>query len=232
MNRGAAGSFFLTVPSPLNINRSAIAVYALGCFAFLVSLPFTPYSGSILVKALPILILVGIAHRMLMGRTRIIMVAGLIFSAGGDVLLELGLFTPGLASFLVAQLCYARHFFSQRDTSSLPYGRLLIMLALMSVASLPVLSNAGELLVPVAIYMTAIGLMAFGAAVYRQPSTILFLGALLFVASDSMIGIDRFVMPFAAAKYAIMISYYAAQLLILWGVLASQNPENRKEKIR
>jgi uncharacterized membrane protein YhhN len=204
------------------MNRSAILVYALSCFAFLVSISFTPYSGSLLVKALPILILVGVAHRTLRGSTRLIMVAALVFSAGGDVLLELGLFTPGLASFLVAQLCYARHFFSQRDTSSLPYGRLLIMLALMSVASFPVILNAGELLVPVAIYMTAIGLMAIGAAVYRQPSTVLFLGALLFVASDSMIGINRFVTPFGAANYAIMISYYAAQVLILWGVLASQ----------
>jgi uncharacterized membrane protein YhhN len=48
---------------------------------------------------------------------------------------------------------------------------------------------------------------------------VVFVGALLFVASDSMIGINRFVTPFQGSQYAIMLTYYGAQLLILWGVM-------------
>ncbi|MQU54847.1 lysoplasmalogenase family protein, partial [Pseudomonas sp. FSL R10-1339] len=42
-------------------------------------------------------------------------------------------------------------------------------------------------------------------------------GALAFVVSDSLIGIDRFVQPFSAAPYLIILSYWLGQ----WGIAAS-----------
>ncbi len=201
------------------MKRITLVSFAFSALVFLLTIPYSPYPGSLLVKALPILILLGVAWVSLQGSTRLLMSAALLLSACGDVFLEMNLFTPGLGSFLVAQLCYAWYFFSQRGSGSLPYGRLLLIVAIMLAVSLPVVSHAGELFVPVAIYMTAIALMGLAAALYRKPSTLLFVGALLFVASDSMIGINRFVTPLPGAKYAIMITYYAAQLLILWGVM-------------
>ena len=205
-----------------------LLVYGVACLAFLVTIPYTPYPGSVLVKALPILVLAGLARVSLEGRTRLFMTAALLLSACGDSLLELDMFTPGLGAFLLAQLCYAWFFFSQRrDLKTLPYGRLLIIVAIIPSVSIPVVAYAGNLLVPVTIYMSAIALMGISAALYRQPSNILFIGALLFIASDSMIGINRFVSPLPGASYAIMLTYYAAQLLILWGVMrAAQNTPN------
>jgi len=204
------------------INRATLAAYGVCCLAFLATIPYSPYPGSLLTKALPVLILLGLALVALRGRVRVLLALALLLSACGDVLLELRFFTPGLAAFLIAQLCYAWYFFSQRDTANLPVARLLIVLALMCTASVPIISNAGDLLIPVAVYMMAIGLMGISAALYRKPSTVLFVGALLFVASDSMIGFNRFVSPLPAAHYAIMMTYYGAQLLILWGVLATE----------
>jgi uncharacterized membrane protein YhhN len=40
-------------------------------------------------------------------------------------------------------------------------------------------------------------------------------GAALFMASDTMISLNRFVAPFALADVAIMASYYLGQILIL-----------------
>lgn len=201
------------------LKRITLLAFAFSALVYLLTIPYSPYPGSLLVKALPILILLGVAWVSLQGRTRLFMALALLLSACGDVFLEMDRFTPGLASFLVAQLSYAWYFFSQRDTGPLPWGRLILILAIMLSVSIPVVSHAGEIMLPVAVYMSAICLMGVGAALYRQPSTMLFAGALLFVASDSMIGLNRFVLPLPGSKYPIMMTYYAAQLLILWGVM-------------
>ncbi|MBE9539777.1 MAG: lysoplasmalogenase [Proteobacteria bacterium] len=203
------------------MKRITLLAFALSALAYLLTIPYSPYPGSLLVKALPVLILLGVALVSLQGRVRLFMAAALLTSAGGDIFLEMDMFTPGLASFLVAQLCYAWYFFSQRDREKLQLARLAVVLAIMLPVSIPVVSHAGDIFIPVAIYMSAICLMGIGAALYRQPSTLLYVGALLFVASDSMIGINRFVVPFPGSKYPIMITYYAAQLFILWGVMQS-----------
>jgi len=204
------------------VSGASLLAFSLTGLAFVMSIPYLPYPGAVPLKALPILILVGVAWRELQGRVRLLMVAALVLSACGDILLELDLFAPGVASFLLAQLCYAGHFFSQRGTAGLPYIRLALVLLLPLAVSSQVLPETGDMIVPVGVYMAVITIMGIGAALHRKPSMLLFTGALLFIASDCMIGINRFVMPFSTARHAIMVTYYLGQLLILWGVLTSQ----------
>lgn len=204
------------------IPAASLLAFSLTGLAFVISISYLPYPGAVPLKALPILILVGVAWRELQGRVRLLMVAALLLSACGDVLLELNLFAPGVGSFLLAQLCYARHFFSRRGTAGLPYKRLALVLLLPLAVSSQVLPAAGDMMVPVGVYMAVITIMGIGAALHLKPSTLLFTGALLFIVSDCMIGINRFVMPFSAARYAIMLTYYLGQLLILWGVLIAE----------
>jgi uncharacterized membrane protein YhhN len=201
------------------MRRTTLTSFILCALAYVLTIPYSPYPGSVLVKALPILILLGVARVSLQGSARLFMAAALLFSAGGDIFLEMDKFTPGLASFLIAQLCYAWYFFSQRTTDTPPYTRLIVIVIIMLGVSFPVISHAGEAFIPVAVYMSAITAMGITAAFYRAPSTLVFAGALLFAASDSMIGINRFVTPFAGPSYAIMLTYYGAQLLMLWGVM-------------
>ena len=212
------------------MKRITLIAFAVSAFTYLLTIGYAPYPGSPLVKALPVLILLGVAWVSLRGRARAFMAVALLLSACGDIFLELNSFTLGLASFLIAQLSYAGYFFSQRESSTLPFGRLAVVLVIMLAVSFPVVSNAGELFIPVAIYMSAIALMGIGAALFRQPSGIVFAGALLFVASDSMIGINKFVMPLPGSHYPIMITYYAAQLLILWGVMQSGEAHSVQSK--
>ncbi len=49
------------------------------------------------------------------------------------------------------------------------------------------------------------------------------MGACAFVFSDSLIGIDRFVSPFAAAEYLIILSYWLGQWLIAASVSRGAN---------
>jgi uncharacterized membrane protein YhhN len=177
-----------------------------------------------LLKPLPILLLAGMAWYQLAGRWRLAMTLALVFSAIGDVLLALRIegfdsFVPGLGSFLIAQLIYAALFWSQRQFSRqrlmLAVGYLLIvgMLAWL------VLPRTGNLLVPVAFYLLAISAMATGAAFTATPLPWLFVGALTFVLSDSLIALNRFVTAIPAAAVAIMLTYYLAQWLIWYSVL-------------
>lgn len=150
---------------------------------------------------------------------------GLVFSLVGDVLLAwpADLFVFGLGAFLLAHLAYLSAYLSD--------SRRLAPLALAFAASTAagmfgVLTSAGlgPLLVPVALYALTIGAMLWRAlarigtaGVPARSARLAAGGAALFVLSDSLIGIDRFVMPFEAAPYAIILSYWAGQ----WAIAAS-----------
>ena len=47
----------------------------------------------------------------------------------------------------------------------------------------------------------------------------LWLGAMLFVVADSLIGVNKFVQPFPHAVLVIVCCYFSGQALIAWGLL-------------
>jgi uncharacterized membrane protein YhhN len=81
----------------------------------------------------------------------------------------------------------------------------------------------GPLLIPVIVYGLAISAMLWralarlGSDVPKRSALLAAAGAVAFVFSDSMIGISRFVEPFDAAPYVIILSYWLGQ----WGITAS-----------
>ena len=82
----------------------------------------------------------------------------------------------------------------------------------------------GAFFLPVAIYALVISCMLWRAiarigvsGVPRDSALLAAGGALLFVISDAMIGINRFVQPFDEARYAIIITYWLGQ----FGIAAS-----------
>ncbi len=147
--------------------------------------------------------------------------AGLLFSLAGDVWLMLPTdrFLPGLASFLLAHLCYVFAFSRQ----ALPAEALwpIIPLAMVGLGMLrylwPGLSPRLRMLV--SLYSLAIVAMA-GLAASRAlagPSTGAWLavaGALLFVGSDAVLAIDRYRRQFHWARAIVLGTYFSGQLLI------------------
>ena len=91
--------------------------------------------------------------------------------------------------------------------------------ALVRAIAVGVLPASGDLLIPVVAYFLAISAMACTAALHRYTGLMLFAGAFIFVVSDSIIALNKFVMPFDGARHAIMLTYYAAQGLIVKSVL-------------
>lgn len=206
----------------MNLRLSAVTylLFSVGYIAFLHP---HPSILTALIKPLPILFLALITARLAAPGWRVWVSAGLVFSAGGDLLLALDdlhgdLFIAGLASFFVAQGAYAVAFWGHRRTD--PARRWLAIAYVPAGVLLGwwMLPAAGTLAVPVGVYLLGISAMVTGAALTSR-SLLVFAGALCFALSDTLIGVNKFLTPVPAAGTLIMASYYLAQGLICAGVV-------------
>jgi uncharacterized membrane protein YhhN len=153
-----------------------------------------------------------------------LLVAGLTASVLGDVfLLELKgrWFMAGLSSFLIAQVLYFSAFLTRARFGMITIV-VLVAIGLYTILLLrglqPGVRAAGgqALWKAVIAYTAAISLMVLATASgsnWRATT-----GALLFYASDSLLAWDRFVRRFAWAEYGVMMTYYAAQFLIVTSI--------------
>lgn len=140
---------------------------------------------------------------------------GLGFSILGDLALASpgDLFIVGLGAFLCAHLAYLRAYLDDTRTTA-PAALLVAMACGTALFGVLARHGLGDLLVPVALYALAISAMLWRALACGGMAAV---GATSFVISDSLIGLDRFVSPFAAAPYLIILSYWLGQ----WAIAAS-----------
>ena len=196
----------------------------MGAAAFLYGVSIESMLLCLLTKPVPVLALLGWLHDAPVGEYRRWIGLGLIFSLLGDVLLAWpgDLFVFGLGAFLVAHLTYLKAYLSDcRRLAALP----LLLALLIGAVLLGILMSKGlgDLLIPVSVYALAISAMLWralarlGSAVPKRSALLAAAGALTFAFSDSLIGIDRFVIKFAAAPYLIILAYWLGQ----WGIAAS-----------
>ncbi|UCU93606.1 lysoplasmalogenase family protein [Hydrogenophaga taeniospiralis] len=155
-----------------------------------------------------------------------LLLAALAASLAGDVFLMLdGLFIPGLAAFLLAHLAYIALF--RQGVPWLANRPAAWGVAAVGLGMYTVLWFGGlppGLRGPVAAYVLAIGLMAAQAlgraSVQRDgPSMVVAVGAACFMLSDALLAINRFVSPLPMSAFWVLGSYYAAQCLMVMGVL-------------
>lgn len=139
------------------------------------------------------------------------LVTALALSLVGDVYLMLPVdaFSAGLSAFLGAHVAYIVELPAPLS------ARLLCCLAAMLVSAPVALrilrsTEAGRLRLAVAVYMFIIALMA-GSAL-ASGLWVAALGGMLFVASDLILGWNRFVRPLPWARPAIMATYHLGQL--------------------
>lgn len=149
---------------------------------------------------------------------------GLALSTAGDAFMMLPRkrFAAGLGAFLIAHVLYIQAFRGAPDRE-LGFG-LLIPFVLLGLLAFRLISpGTGGLKFPVFVYTAAITLMAWLAAdrfVYAGGTGpfLAFAGSLLFMASDTLLGYNRFVRALPFAQPLILGTYYPAQLLIALSV--------------
>ena len=171
-----------------------------------------------------LLALAAAAHPIV--RQRRWLAAALVLSAVGDWVLALPWWTQsfvvGLASFLLAHLCFLAALYPLASISPRSRGRLAAVGVMCSstVALLvwfwPRLGPDG-LTVPVTVYMVVLGAMVAAALLARLPTIWTAVGAVCFAGSDAMIGIGRFVLGNEALAVPVWWSYAAAQILMTAG---------------
>jgi uncharacterized membrane protein YhhN len=95
--------------------------------------------------------------------------------------------------------------------------------------SILIAHGLGELLIPVVVYASVISAMLWralarlGSKVPKRSALLAAAGALSFVVSDMLIGINRFVVAFEAAPYLLIVTYWLGQ----WGITASAFGQQR-----
>ncbi|SFP07553.1 Sterol desaturase/sphingolipid hydroxylase, fatty acid hydroxylase superfamily [Variovorax sp. PDC80] len=184
-------------------------------------------------KPLALAIAVFIATRRALARpggmTRfdLLLVAGLVGSLAGDVLLmgPASLFVPGLVCFLLAHLAYIGVF--RIGVGFFPRPAALAVTLAIGAAMYAFLWQGGlpaALRIPVALYVLVIACMAaqaLGRAFVLRDTTAgwgagwVAAGACCFMLSDALLATNRFVAPLPLAQLWVLATYYVAQTLIV-----------------
>lgn len=153
-----------------------------------------------------------------------LIIAGLIFSLAGDIFLMFPetRFTAGLFSFLIGHVFYIFAFSSGSGFGLNPwFSALLVSFGVTFFSYLS--ANLGKMKLPVALYILVILLM--GSQAFHQwqfsqnkGTWFAFIGALLFILSDSILAANKFRTPFKTARFFTLSTYFTGQYLIALSV--------------
>ncbi len=180
------------------------------------------YSGEFafgfIVKILPLLLLLSWVFKTAGPQPRWL-ISALLLCMLGDALLAWDgstLFIYGLAAFLAGHICYLlamRPYTQLRAALILPYTVLAAaVLSLMW-------PNLGAIALPVLLYIVVLLAMSFATWCSGGSNRWLIAGGLVFVCSDSLLGLNKFYQPIPAADTLIMLTYYTAQYALIRGLL-------------
>ena len=208
-----------------------LIVFFIACTGDLISI-VADLNVRFLFKPLIVPALVGFYFMETENRNSTFMRALLFCWAGDFVLMFEGqiYFIVGLVAFLIGHLFYIfsfRQLVWETESTMLPTQRvrytfpILLAGTGLMVILYPVL---GDLRMPVMVYAIVLMLMV-NYALFRITRTTkesfiwVFGGAVFFMISDSMLAINKFHTSFFMADFAIMLTYIAAQFMIVRGVL-------------
>ena len=181
---------------------------------------------------LSLLLFFWIRSKSLSKDIRVLIVLALIFSMFGDIFLMFtnydgAFFISGLFSFLIAHIMYIIAFNKQRGRLKVISLFSFVMLSFGVGLFITINKQLDSLLIPVVIYMIAILVMVISAylrkgAVNYFSFTLVLLGVLFFLVSDSLIALNKFYKPITYPTISIMITYAIAQYCIILGLIKNK----------
>jgi uncharacterized membrane protein YhhN len=166
--------------------------------------------------------------------TKKILLTALLFSWIGDIILLFSdkgelYFIFGLVSFLVSHLVYIVLFNKQQtirenDNKVQFWLGIFLILGYFTFMIFTLFPKLGPLKIPVLVYAIVITTMLFfafkGSLKWSIPANkYIFIGAIVFVSSDSVLAFNKFYTPIEHASFYIMATYCLAQYLIVKGIL-------------
>lgn len=207
------------------MNHKITALFVLSSAFYCISTFSNDYPFHWVTKIIPILVLLATLVMAFKGdknKEVMLFIAGLVFCMGGDIFLAVdreNLFIFGLGSFLVGHIFYITALLPLEAKNRLGLTSLTVYgVIIMSI----LLGKLGSLLIPVLAYMLILLAMAATTMLSRSSNAWLILGGVSFTASDSLIGLDKFLSPIPYAGLFIMVTYYLAQYALVRGFLKAK----------
>jgi uncharacterized membrane protein YhhN len=149
-------------------------------------------------------------------------VVALVAGLTGDVLLlpAVDRFLTGLGAFLIGHLAYVVAFSIVWDPSRLVAIAIVALVLMLAVFGVPIVRavRSSAMFVPVLAYVAVSATVVLVAA--ETGRWFLFVGAMTFAASDSILGYDRFVAHNDRHRTLVHMTYHAGQAAILLGTFA------------
>ena len=219
---------FLTIFFFINV----VVLFANATQNFVLDIIFKP----LIVVSLLIYLFIQNAHK---GKAVVFALGGLFLSLVGDVLLifhEQLFFMLGLICFLIAHLLYIFYYICSSEfvsTKKLKNKTIFILLIIVyGILFCSFLNDhLGVLKVPVFVYtsvlisMNIFALNRYGK-VNDKSFKLIVIGALCFALSDSLLALNKFIIPIPLAGIWIIAAYSAAQYFITQGVLSTATINN------
>lgn len=171
-------------------------------------------------------------------RTKTLTIVALILCGMGDILLLAAdysqlFFLAGLSSFLLGHLFYIYTFYTilkEEELDIRPSRSITLFVIIYVIIFFYILLPKVELtlLGPIMLYGLTIGsMMVFASslklAFQAKDFATIILGAALFIISDSLIAVNKFINPLPLGHLLIMITYISAQFLIIRSIVKYLN---------
>lgn len=214
------------------MTRKLLILFFLG-FGFYYVLFFNSIDASLkmVFKLIPMLLLIGLAFSTKLPERAPyywLITIGLIFCAIGDYTLQW--FIVGLSFFLIGHVFYIFAFRSTNVSSTPLYVKILLgaygLFMLIWIAGSVFKSGDTILAIAVVAYMLVI--LTMGWTAFRTGSSLAIAGALLFITSDSILAINKFMFAVPYSHELIMFTYYGAQFLFMLSI--AQYFKNRNKE--
>lgn len=143
---------------------------------------------------------------------------GLLMGSIGDILLTQEgetFFLFGLLSFLIGHILYALYFLTNfKINKQSVYLSIFVLVLALGISFFIIPNIEKKLYIPIIFYITMITIMTLSTLFYKNFNYYSFLGAVLFLISDTLIAINKFISPIPYAQIGIMFLYYLGQ----WGI--------------
>ncbi|MGE7953863.1 lysoplasmalogenase [Lysinibacillus xylanilyticus] len=173
-------------------------------------------------KVIPMLLIIILAatqKNLGIKKYQLLIVIGLVFCMVGDYTLQW--FLIGLTSFLIGHIFYIFAFSSTNERKVPTWAKIVLLVygASMAVWIVGTVFSSGDVVLGFAVIAYISVILTMGWTAIKTGSTFATIGALLFIASDSYLAVDKFVMPLPFSHEFIMLTYYSAQILIALSIL-------------
>jgi uncharacterized membrane protein YhhN len=219
------------------VDQALLVLSIASSVAYMATRAAQPLPGSVVLKALGMAPLAVLAFRVLGrvgSRDRPLLTSALALSCVGDIFLALDFrryFVHGLAAFLLAHIAYIA-LFTRNWARPLRPSAGQVILAVLVVAYF-VLACAwlspgmGGLKVPALAYALAVTAMTVAAILAGFSRPFVWIGALLFLISDSLIAAGAFRLSWFRALVLVWPTYYLGQYGIVIGFLREKAADDR-----